>query len=282
VPHAAALSGAGLGLRRTHLGPLQHQLPDEIEFFEVAPENWLGVGGRLGEAFARIVAERPLVCHGLLLNLGGPDPIDLAFLGRLARFLDAHQAVVYGDHLSYCAADGHVYELLPIPFTEEAVRHVATRIRQVQDVLGRRIAVENASYYLTLSTALDELTFIRAVLEEADCQLLLDVNNVYVNGINHRYDAEAFLRGLPGERIAYVHIAGHAREAEDLIVDTHGEAVSDPVWSLLATAYRCFGPLPTLLERDLNIPPLEDVLEEVRHIRALQADARAAAAHAAA
>jgi uncharacterized protein (UPF0276 family) len=264
------VNGAGLGLRRTHLGPLQDHVPDEIEFFEAAPENWLGVGGRLGQAFARITRERPLVCHGLLLNLGGPDPLDFAFLARLKRFLAQHAVVLYGDHLSFCAARGNLYELLPIPFTEEAVRHVAERIRRVQDCLERRIAVENASYYLTLSRELDELSFINAVLDEADCDLLLDVNNVHVNSVNHGYDAEAFVAALPGRRIAYAHIAGHAHDAPDLIVDTHGAPVVEPVWALLEFAYRRHGVFPTLLERDKNIPPLAEVLDEVRRIRALQ------------
>ena len=145
------VNGTGLGLRRTHMGPLQDHIPDEISFFEVAPENWLGVGGRLGEAFERVSSQRPLICHGLLLNLGGPDPLDVAFIERLKGFLDARQAVIYGDHLSFCAAGGQLYELLPIPFTGEAVRHVASRIREVQDRLGQRIAVENPSYYVRLA-----------------------------------------------------------------------------------------------------------------------------------
>ncbi|MCB1746209.1 MAG: DUF692 domain-containing protein [Gammaproteobacteria bacterium] len=264
------VSGAGLGLRRPHLGSLRDAIPESIDFFEVAPENWIDVGGRLGRAFREIAVQRPLACHGLLLNLGGPDPLDTVFLGRLKAFLDAHDVVVYGDHLSFCAAHGHLYELLPIPFTEEAIRHVAARIRQVQETLGRRIAVENPSYYLSLSAAVSELDFIRGVVEEADCDLLLDINNVYVNAVNHAYDAREFLAGLPGERIAYAHIAGHAHDAPDLIVDTHGAAVIDPVWSLLEYAYQCFGVFPTMLERDVNIPPLAEVLTEVERIRSIQ------------
>jgi uncharacterized protein len=265
-----AVSGAGLGLRRTHMGPLQDRIPDEIEFFEVAPENWLGVGGRLGEAFERISSERPLACHGLLLNLGGPEPLDLEYLARVKKFLDRHEVVIYSDHLTFCAERGQLYELLPIPFTEEAARYVAARIRQVQDVLERTIAVENASYYLALSTEIDEITFINTVLEEANCQFLFDVNNVYVNSVNHRYDAKSFISRIAGHRIAYGHIAGHTNEAEDLIVDTHGAPVIDPVWSLLEFAYEELGVFPTLLERDENIPPLDEVVREVATIRALQ------------
>ncbi len=264
------VNGTGLGLRRTHMGPLQDHIPDEISFFEVAPENWLGVGGRLGEAFERINCQRPLICHGLLLNLGGPDPLDVAFIARSKSFLDAHRAVIYGDHLSFCAAGGQLYELLPMPFTEEAVHHVAARIREVQERLERRIAVENPSYYVRLADELDESTFINAVLAEADCGLLIDINNIYVNSVNHAYDPQAFLASLPGERIAYAHIAGHVRDSDGLLVDTHGTSLIEPVWELLEFAYQRFGVFPTLLERDENIPPLEELLPELRRIVALQ------------
>ncbi|MBK6658196.1 MAG: DUF692 domain-containing protein [Proteobacteria bacterium] len=264
------VNGTGLGLRRTHLGPLLDHIPDEIDFFEVAPENWLGVGGRIGDAFARISAERPLLCHGLLLNLGGPDPLDIAFIERIKGFLGQHRAVIYGDHLSFCAAGGQLYELLPIPFTAEAVQHVAARIREVQERLEQRIAVENPSYYVRLSDELDESTFINAVLAEADCELLIDINNIHVNSVNHGYDAKAFLASLPGERIAYAHIAGHHQDSDGLIVDTHGTPIVEPVWDLLDFAYRQFGVFPTLLERDENIPPLAELLPELRRIRAAQ------------
>jgi uncharacterized protein (UPF0276 family) len=161
---------------------------------------------------------------------------------------------------------------MPIPFTEEAVRHVSARIRQAQDVLGQRIAVENVSYYAAPSQAMSEIDFVNAVLREADCDLLLDVNNIHVNSVNHGYDAGAFLDALPGERIAYVHVAGHYVEAPDLLVDTHGAAIIDPVWQLLARAYRNFGVRPTLVERDFNFPPLAELLGEVRTIHAIQAD----------
>jgi hypothetical protein len=159
---------------------------------------------------------------------------------------------------------------MPIPFTEEAVHYVATRIRRVQDILERRIAMENVSYYAAPGKEMEEIEFMNAVLEEADCDLLLDVNNIYVNSINHCYDAETFLKSLPAERIAYFHIAGHYDEADDLKVDTHGAPVIDSVWSLLETAYRHFGVVPTLLERDFNIPPLPELLAEVSHIGNLQ------------
>ena len=233
---------------------------------EVGPENWIDVGGLIGHQFRDIAAQIPLVCHGLSLNLGGQAPLDEAFLRRVRQFLDTFNVRCYSEHLSYCADDGHMYDLMPIPFTEEAVHHVARRILQTQDIVGRRIAVENVSYYAAPGKEMEEIDFINAVLDEADCYLHLDINNIYVNSINHRYDAEAFLKALPGERIAYAHIAGHYVEAEDLRIDTHGADVIDPVWHLLDTAYDHFGVFPTLLERDFNIPPLQEILKEVETI----------------
>lgn len=264
--------GAGLGLRRTLLGPLQDAAVDAVDFVEVAPENWIGVGGRLRRGFRSVVDKYPLLCHGLSLSLGGPAPLDETFLARVRRFLDEYQVRCYSEHLSYCGDDAHLYDLMPIPFTEAAVRHTAARIRRTQDIVGRRIAVENVSYYAAPGAEMSEIEFIRAVLDEADCELLLDVNNIYVNSVNHRYDAVEFLEALPGERIAYVHVAGHYNESPDLIVDTHGAAVIDPVWKLLAHAYRAFGPLPTLVERDFNIPPIAELLGEVDTVRRLQAE----------
>ncbi|MEW6647791.1 MAG: DUF692 domain-containing protein [Pseudomonadota bacterium] len=263
------LHGAGLGLRRALLEPLQAstELPD---FFEVAPENWIGVGGAVGRRLRAFSERRPLLCHGLSLNLGGNAPLDRAFIARVGAFLAAHAVPCYSEHLSYCADDGHLYDLLPLPFTLGAARHVAARIRQVQDQLGRRIAVENISYYAAPGQEMSELEFLRAVLDEADCDLLLDVNNVYVNAANHGYDARAFISALPTARIAYLHMAGHLVEDDGLIVDTHGAAVVDPVWQLLQYTYANHGVLPTLLERDFNLPPLQELLTEIGHIRTLQ------------
>jgi len=265
------IRGAGLGLRRALMGPLLSMHHGAVDFMEAAPENWIGVGGRFRRQFLQLAERFPLVFHGLSLDIGGPDPIDTGLVSAVRGLIEQVDAVLYSEHLTYCAADGHLYDLLPIPFTEEAVHYVAQRVRQVQDILGRRIALENASYYAQPDTRLDEATFIRAVLEEADCDLLLDVNNIYVNSINHRYDPLMFLDALPLERVRYIHVAGHYDEAEDLKVDTHGTDVIDPVWALLAEAYRRLGPLPTLLERDFNLPPLERLLGEVGRIRELQA-----------
>ncbi len=261
---------AGLGLRRGLLQELQTCADDAIDFIECAPENWIGVGGRLGDAFAALTARFPLTCHGLSLSLGGVEPLDKIFLQRVRQFLEAHDVALYSEHLSYSADDGHLYDLMPIPFTDEAVRHVSARIRQVQDVLGRRIAVENVSYYAAPYQSMPELDFVTAVLEEADCDLLLDVNNVHVNAINHGYDGGEFLANMPSTRIAAYHVAGHYDEADDLKVDTHGAMVKPEVWALLSAAYRTHGVRPTLLERDFNFPPFADLLDEVRQIRALQ------------
>ncbi len=263
--------GAGLGLRRTLMGPLADQPPEHVGFYEVAPENWIGVGGRFGKQFRAFTERFPFVTHGLSLSIGGPAPLDETFLRRLKRFLDHHQISTYTEHLSYCSDDGHLYDLMPIPFTEEAVHHVAGRIRRTQDILERRIAVENVSYYAAPGKQMEEIDFINAVLEEADCDLLLDVNNIYVNSINHRYNAEQFLYALPARRVVYVHVAGHYNEAEDLLVDTHGADVITPVWELLDKAYTHCGVVPTLLERDFNVPPLTELLNEVDRIIEIQA-----------
>jgi uncharacterized protein (UPF0276 family) len=269
------VTGAGLGLRRALLGPLQAYNPEKVteivSFMEVAPENWINVGGQRKKFFKYFTERFPFVCHGLSLSIGGPSPLDRTFIHKLRQFLDDYQICAYSEHLSYCTDDGHLYDLMPIPFTDEAVSYVSGRIRQVQDMLGRRMAIENVSYYAAPGAELSELDFINAVLTEADCDLLLDVNNIYVNSVNHGYDPVDFLRALPGERIAYGHIAGHFNEAEDLIIDTHGSDIIANVWSLLDKAYELFGVFPTLLERDFNLPPVAELLNEVQQIQSIQA-----------
>ncbi len=276
VSDAYLVKGTGLGLRRAFIGSLADTLPAQLDFMEVAPENWIDVGGRFGRQFRKIAEQIPIVCHGLSLNIGGPAPLDEAFLRRVKQFLKAHQVPIYSEHLTYTGDGGQLYDLMPIPFTEAAVSYVAKRIERVQEIIGQRIAMENASYYAAPGKEMEEVDFINGVLAEADCLLHLDINNIYVNSINHQYDAEAFLKALPGERIAYAHIAGHYVEAEDLRVDTHGADVIDPVWALLDTAYQHFGVFPTLLERDFNIPPLDVLLGEVDTIRFYQQKYRSA------
>ena len=267
------VGGAGLGLRRSLLGSLADVTTDDINFMEVAPENWIGLGGRFGKQFSRFTERFPFVCHGLSLSIGAPAPLDMDLLGNIKTFIKQHHIRAYSEHLSYCSDEGHLYDLMPIPFTEAAVHYVAGRIRQVQDFLEQRIAMENVSYYGAPQQQMAEIDFINAVIAEADCDLLLDVNNIVVNSINHGYDPLEFLRRLPGERAVYIHVAGHYEEAEDLRVDTHGSAVIDPVWDLLAKAYELFGVIPTLLERDFNIPPVKDLLAEVNQIKAIQRQA---------
>ncbi|WEK32871.1 MAG: DUF692 domain-containing protein [Candidatus Pseudomonas phytovorans] len=269
-----ALQGAGLGLRRSMLPELLGMGAGAVDFLECAPDNWISVGGAYGENLARLAERYPLACHGLSLSLGGPAPLDHDFLRRIRSFLNRYHVPLFSEHLSYCSDDGHLYDLIPMPFTDEAVHHIAGRIREVQDALGRRIAVENISYYAAPYQAMSEIDYLRAVLEEADCDLLLDVNNLIVNACNHGYDPAAFLARVPAERVACLHVAGHYDEAPDLKIDTHGAPVQDDVWHLLGSVYQHVGAVPTLLERDFNFPPLAELLGEVDCIRDLQAAAR--------
>ena len=252
------------------MGPLASVTTADIQFMEVAPENWINVGGRYGKAFREYTEKFPFVLHGLSLSIGSPAPLDWDLLRQIKAFMSEHAILSYTEHLSYCSDGGHLYDLMPIPFTLEAVDYVADRISQIQDFLGQRIAMENASYYAAPGQEMSEIEFTAAVLEKADCGLLLDVNNIYVNSINHQYDAREFMASLPGHRVVYGHIAGHYNEAEDLKVDTHGADVIDPVWDLLDLAYKQFGVFPTLLERDFNIPPVDKLLLEVERISTIQ------------
>jgi len=264
------VQGAGLGMRREVINDFETSHAEGIDFMEVAPENWIPMGGKMEKQFRNLTERFPFVIHGLSLSIGSPSPLDEELVKSIKSFMQEYNIAYYSEHLSYCSDDGHLYDLLPIPFTEEAVHYTADRIKRVQDILGQRIAMENASYYVDVSHEMSEIEFIKAVIEEADCDMLLDVNNVYVNSVNHRFDAESFLKALPGERIAYGHIAGHYNEAEDLIVDTHGADVIDPVWNLLDIAYDSFGVFPTLVERDFNIPPLEVLIKEVNQVKSIQ------------
>ena len=263
-------SQAGLGLRRGLVDTLSGLQDGDVDFMEVAPENWIGVGGQYARQLRMFSERYPITLHGLSLNIGGPEPLDLALIHNIKAFIQEHQCPIYSEHLSYCGDSGHLYDLMPIPFKRDAVTYVADRVQQVQDILGQRIALENVSYYAAPSQEMPEIEFINAVLERADCELLLDVNNIYVNSINHGYDAIEFLHALPGHRASYMHIAGHYVEAEDLRVDTHGAAIIDPVWDLLAESYRVFGVKPTLVERDFNFPPLTELVAEVNQVREYQ------------
>lgn len=267
------VNGCGIGLRRGLWGSYEDHsaaMAKQVSFVECAPENWIGVGGRWAKRFRAIAERYPLVCHGLSLSIGGPAPFDMTYLGQLKAFLDEFDVKSYSDHLSFCGDFGQLYDLMPIPFTDEAVIYVADRIKLVQDALERQIAVENVSYYAAPGAEISEAEFINQVVREADCKFLLDVNNIYVNSINHRYDPVAFLHSMPGDRADYVHIAGHKVEAEDLRVDTHAMPIIDPVFDLLKEAYQTFGVMPTLLERDFNFPPFSELLDELAQIRRIQ------------
>ena len=268
--HSSEFGMVGLGLRREMLDELLEHVPKQIDFLEVAPENWLKLGGRFKKQFKTLTDANNFVCHGLSLSIGSPEPLDIEFIKSLKTFFDQHNIKMFSEHLSYCSGQGHMYDLMPIPFTEEAIAHVVPRIKQVQDILERPVAMENVSYYGAPGQELSELEFTTEILEQADCKLLLDVNNIYVNSINHGYDANTFLAGLPTKRIAYGHVAGHYNEANDLIVDTHGADVIDPVWELLDKAYKVHGVFPTLLERDFNIPEINVLTKELDIIIQLQ------------
>jgi uncharacterized protein len=276
----ADIQGVGLGLKRELIPQIQalHQNPSisNINFVEIAPENWIGAGGKAQADLAWFVERYPIACHGLCLSLGGPDTLNVAFLKQVKQFLNNNKIPLYTEHLSYCSDNyhgktGYLYDLLPIPFTEEAVKYVVARIRQTQDILGQKIAVENASFYASAPiSSMTEIEFLNAVLDEADCDLHLDINNIYVNSVNFNFDASAFLRQIPKDRIVYSHVAGHYQQTPNLLIDTHGMDVIDPVWALLDEAYQLFGTFPTLLERDSNIPPLPKLMREVDKIAQIQ------------
>ena len=270
--------GAGLGLRRPIADKLKSVPEGAIDFMEIAPENWIHVGGALGKKLRYFTERYPFVIHGLSLSIGAPAPLDEQLVKDIKAFMADHDIRMYSEHLSYCGDDGQLYDLMPIPFTDDAVTYVANRVKRVQDILEQRIALENVSYYAPTDSAMDEAAFVTAVLEEADCDLMLDINNIVVNSINHNYDPHKFMHKMPAERIRYFHLAGHYVEAEDLRIDTHGAAVDEQAWALLADAYAHFGVVPTLLERDFNFPPIQELLDELQRIRDLQAETATAEA----
>lgn len=294
------LFGAGLGYRRD-LAEGFLSLPqdkDSIKFIEVAPENWLKMGGLARYQFDQAAERFPLAVHGLSLSLGGQDPLDRELLKGIKTLMQQYGSTFFSEHLSYCECDGHLYDLLPMPFTDEAVMHTAQRIREVQDFLGMRISLENTSYYLHSDTStMNEVEFLNAIAKEADCGIHLDVNNIYVNGVNHGLlDPYVFIDNVDLARVNYIHIAGHDedhpsvetesaiqseeafnkvkgefRHLPQLLVDTHGETVKGSVWDLLEYTYNKMPHIPpTLLERDFNFPPFMELYAEVEHIAQLQ------------
>ena len=292
------LQGAGLGYRRDLADDfLNLSSNNAIQFMEVAPENWVKMGGAARYKFDQAAERYPLAVHGLSLSLGGQAPLDRELLKNTKALMAQYNSTFFSEHLSYCECEGHLYDLLPMPFTEEAVKHVAQRIRYVQDFLGLQISLENTSYYLHSPTStMNEVEFLNAIAQEADCGIHLDVNNIYVNGVNHGLlDPYVFLDQVDVKRVNYIHIAGHDEEhsaaqvVEDLegesfnkikgayrhlpelLIDTHGEAVKGTVWDLLEYAYQRLPVIPpTLLERDFNFPPFAELYSEVEHIAQLQ------------
>lgn len=292
------LQGAGLGYRRDLADDfLNLSSNNAIQFMEVAPENWVKMGGAARYKFDQAAERYPLAVHGLSLSLGGQAPLDRELLKNTKALMTQYNSTFFSEHLSYCECEGHLYDLLPMPFTEEAVKHVAQRIRYVQDFLGLQISLENTSYYLHSPTStMNEVEFLNAIAQEADCGIHLDVNNIYVNGVNHGLlDPYVFLDQVDVKRVNYIHIAGHDKEhsaaqvVEDLegesfnkikgayrhlpelLIDTHGEAVKGTVWDLLEYAYQRLPAIPpTLLERDFNFPPFAELYAEVEHIAQLQ------------
>ena len=258
----------GIGLRREFVDELVQQKQLKPDFIELAPENWMKMGGYWKKKLRQVTEKYPVTSHGLSLSLGSPEELDYDFIKDLKKFLEENNVQIFSEHLSYTKTNNaHIYDLLPIPFREDAVKHVATRIREAQELLGRKIAIENVSYYTPVDAEMDEAEFLNGVVEEADCNMLLDVNNVYVNAFNHNYDAREFIKRLPLDKVAYIHMAGHEKVEPDLIIDTHGEAIIDPVYQLFEYTVNRMPEVPVLLERDFNFPELEELQQEMNNLR---------------
>lgn len=255
--------GYGLGLRVEHYREILDSDP-AIDWLEILSENYMIPGGRPLHFLEQFRERYPLVMHGVSLSIGSSDPLDHAYLKRLRQLADAIEPRWVSDHLCWTGNDlVNLHDLMPLPYTEEAIAHVADRVRQVQDVLGRRILLENVSSYVTYhASRIPEWEFLREIAQRADCLILLDVNNVYVSSHNHGFDPIEYLRGIPVERVQQFHLAGHRHQGR-LIVDTHDAAVVDPVWELYAHAVRRFGAVSTMIERDDDIPPLKELLAEL-------------------
>lgn len=236
-------------------------------FVELAPENWMGIGGYWKKIIRQVAEKYPITAHGLSLSIGSPEPLDWTFLKHVKEFIREYDIQIYSEHLSFSKCDNaHLYDLLPIPFKDDSIRHVADRIKQVQDFLEMKIAIENVSYYTPVAAELSELEFINTIITEADCYMLLDVNNVFVNAFNHQYNAKEFIQGLPLDKVSYIHMAGHEQVEPDLIIDTHGEDIIEPVYDLFDYTTQRVQPVPVLLERDFNIPALHHLQSEINKL----------------
>jgi uncharacterized protein (UPF0276 family) len=268
--------GHGIGLRPPHYAEVVESHPP-VDWFEVITENFMVAGGNPRHVLRQVRARYPVVLHGVSLSIGSVDPIDEAYLTGLAALADEIEPAWISDHLCWSSFGGHTgHDLWPLPFTEEALGHVVRRVQDVQERLRRPILIENVSSYLEFAhSTLPEWEFLSEVARRADCGLLLDVNNVFVSAHNHGFEAAEFLAGIPVERVKQIHLAGHRDEGTHLL-DTHDHAVCDGVWALYRAAVRRFGAVPTIIERDDDIPPLAAVLAESRQAAAIEAEVLAA------
>ena len=260
----------GIGFRRDISQEILESSVLTPDFLEFAPENWMGMGGYWNRIRKEAVEKYPVTCHGLSLSLGSPEELDWDFIKELKIFLDENQVSIFSEHLSYTKSrNAHLYDLLPIPFRQDAVDHVVDRIKQVQDYLERPLAIENVSYYTPVAAEMTEIEFVSEIVEKAECKLLLDVNNVYVNAFNHGYDAREFIGKMPLDKVEYIHMAGHEQVEPDLIIDTHGQPIIDPVYDLFEWTIQRMDPVPVLLERDFNFDELEELQSELTHLKSI-------------
>jgi len=262
-------AAAGIGLRAPHIQRVLDERPS-VAWFEVHSENYFAAGGAMHAALARIRADYPLSLHGVGLSLGSADELDVTHLSALRTLADRYEPALISDHICWGAIEGtHLNDLLPLPYTEEVLTLMVSRVQQVQDALGREFLIENISSYLNfLSSDMQEWTFVADLVRRSGCGLLLDVNNVYVNSVNHGFDPQTYLRAMPHASVREIHLAGFTRKTElpsPLLIDTHNRAVADEVWSLYETALGLCGPQPTLIEWDQDIPDLEMLLAEAGH-----------------
>ncbi|TXE66639.1 DUF692 domain-containing protein [Serratia nematodiphila] len=260
-----AAHSKGIGLRSEHLAALcQSPKRDEIDFLELAPENWMGIGGEKREMLECIAEKYPLVAHGLNLSIGDAQPLNRDFVREVAGFLKRYQIGIYSEHLSFSRdRQGYLYDLLPLPRHQENISYIADRINCVQDIIQRPLALENISYYYCYENDMPEQEFFNALVEKTECQLLLDINNLYVNARNHHYDPMVFLKSINADAIRYFHIAGHFVQEDGFTLDTHGTSVSQQVITLARTCFDLYGPRPLLLERDHHLPTLSVLCDEL-------------------
>lgn len=261
----------GLGYRRDLVDELTSISEQKPAFLELVPENWMGLGGYWRKKLREAAEQYSFVSHGLSLSIGSPDPVDIVFVNKVKQFLDEFNINIYSDHLTFASTNNaHLYDLLPIPFREDAIKHVVGKIKTVQDIIERPLVLENASYYTEIGAEMDEATFISEIVKRSGCELLLDVNNVYVNAFNHNYDPKEFINKMPLDKVSYIHMAGHKKVSDDLIIDTHGAPIIDPVFDLFDYTMQMMNKrVPILLERDFNIPEMSELQNEMVQLQTI-------------